>query len=102
MIRHVVVLRWTADATPDQHQAVVEALTALPEAISQIVSYRVGTDLGLAEGNADLVVIADFASVADYVAYRDDATHQDLIATLIKPILASRLATQYEFDPADG
>ena len=100
MIRHVVLLRWTSEATPEQHQAVVQALATLPESIPQNAAYRPGTDLGLAEGNADLAVIADFASVPDYESYRDDAAHQHVIATLIKPILASRMATQYEFDPA--
>jgi len=99
MIRHVVLLRWTPEATPEQHQAVVDALRALPEAIPQIAHYRIGADLGLAEGNANLVVIADFATVADYEAYRDDSTHQHAIATRIKPILATRMAAQYEFDP---
>lgn len=98
MIRHVVLLRWTADAAPDQHRAVVEALSALPDEIPQIARYRLGTDLGLAEGNAGLSVIADFASVADYEAYRDHPAHQHVIATLIKPILADRSALQYEVD----
>lgn len=101
MIRHVVLLRWTPGTSSEQHQTVVDALSGLPAAIPQIARYRLGTDLALAEGNADLVVIADFDTVADYETYRDDATHQDIIATLIKPILASRTAAQHEFDPAD-
>lgn len=98
MIRHVVLLTWTPDATPEQHQAVVDTLRGLPAVIPQIVRYRVGTDLGLAEGNVDLVVIADFASAEDYVVYRDHADHQAAIATRIKPILAGRTAIQYEYD----
>ncbi len=98
MIRHVVLLRWTAEATPAQQDEVLAALSALPDEIQQIARYRLGTDLGLADGNASLSVIADFASVADYEAYRDHPSHQHIIATLIKPILAQRAALQYEVD----
>lgn len=101
MIRHVVLLRWTAESGADQHQAVLEALTELPVAIPEIVRYRLGRDLGLAEGNASLSVIADFATVADYERYRDHPEHQRVIAELIKPILAGRSALQHEYDPAD-
>lgn len=101
MIRHVVLLRWTAESGADQHQSVVEALTELPVAIPEIVRYHLGRDLGLAEGNASLSVIADFATVADYERYRDHPEHQRVIAELIKPILAGRSALQYEYDPAD-
>jgi len=100
VIRHVVLLHWTPSATDEQHEAVLEALAALPAAIPEIDRYRVGTDLGLGEGNASLVVIADFATIDDYTVYRDHAAHQAAIATHIKPILAGRSALQYEFDPS--
>ncbi|MCB1005458.1 MAG: Dabb family protein [Acidimicrobiales bacterium] len=102
MIRHVVLLRWTPQAGADQRQAVLDALRRLPAAIPEIDRYRLGTDLGLAEGNAGLSVIADFATVADYEVYRDHPEHQRVIAELIKPILAGRSALQYEVDPADA
>lgn len=101
MIRHVVLLRWIAESTADQHQAVLDELAALPGAIPEIARYRLGEDLGLAEGNASLSVIADFASVADYEVYRDHPEHQRVIAERIKPILAGRSALQYEYDPVD-
>lgn len=101
MIRHVVLLRWTPESTPEQHRAVLDELSALPTAIPEIHRYRLGEDLGLADGNASLSVIADFASGADYETYRDHAEHQRVIAEHIKPILAGRSALQYEYDSAD-
>ena len=101
MIRHIVLLRWTPESTPEQHQAVLDELRALPTVIPEILRYRLGQDLGLAEGNASLSVIADFASVADYEAYRDHPEHQRVIAERIKPILAGRSALQYEYEPTD-
>jgi Stress responsive A/B Barrel Domain. len=99
MFRHVVILRWNETATADQLRAVRDALEALPPLIPEIRSYRVGVDAGLAAaGNSDLVVVADFDDVAGYVVYRDHPAHHDVIARLIRPILASRAAVQHELD----
>jgi hypothetical protein len=32
--------------------------------------------------------------------YRDNLVHQEVIAKHIRPIMATRAAVQYEFDPA--
>jgi hypothetical protein len=97
MFRHVVLLKLTADATPEQHQAVLDGLSALPAAIPELRSYQMGSDAGLVpEGNFDLAIVADFDDMADYEIYRDNPQHQDVIARCIKPILASRAAVQHE------
>ncbi|HEY5014461.1 MAG TPA: Dabb family protein [Acidimicrobiia bacterium] len=99
MFRHVVLLRWNESATPEARRAVVDALEALPAAIPEIRGYRVGADAGLApEGNSDLAIVADFDDVAGYLVYRDHPTHQDVIARLIRPIVAARAAVQHELD----
>lgn len=97
MIRHVVMLTWTDTATSEQRRAAPEALETLPPLIPEIRSYQVGVDAGLAaQGNSDLVVVADFDDVDGYLVYRDHPAHQDVIARFIRPILASRAAVQHE------
>jgi len=97
MFRHISLLRWTDDSTPEQRAAVLSGLRDLPGAIPEIRSYTLGVDAGLAaEGNSDLAIVADFDDVDSYVVYRDHPVHQDLIARLIRPILASRAALQHE------
>jgi hypothetical protein len=99
VFRHVVLLTWVETATAAERQAVVDGLDALPAAIPEIRSYRVGVDAGLAPGgNSDLVVVADFDDQAGYVVYRDHPVHQDVIARCIRPILASRAAVQHQLD----
>lgn len=95
MFRHVVLFRWSPEATEEAKAAVTAGLDALPAAIPSIAAYRHGPDAGLAEGNWDYAVVADFADEAGYVAYRDDATHQALIAQQIAPIVAARAAVQH-------
>jgi hypothetical protein len=99
MFRHVVLLTWVDTATAEERQAVVDGLESLAAVIPELRSYRVGVDAGLvAEGNSDLVAVADFDDIAGYIVYRDHPVHQEIIAKHIRPILASRAAIQHEFD----
>jgi hypothetical protein len=94
--RHVALFVFREDATESQITAVADGLAALPAQIPEIAAYRVGPDLGVNDGNHDYAVVADFASVEDYYAYRDHPVHQALLADTIRPILASRAAVQYD------
>ncbi|MCU1468231.1 MAG: stress protein [Actinomycetia bacterium] len=96
MIRHIVLLTFADTATDAQIQAVEDGLSALPARLSQLQAYVIGRDLGLGEGNATFAVTADFATVDDYIVYRDDPEHRRVITECIRPILAGRTAAQYE------
>jgi hypothetical protein len=96
MFRHVALFTWTPEATGEQREAVTTGLSALPGLIGTVRDYRVGPDAGLAEGNFDFAVVADFDDAAGFVAYRDHPAHQAVLAERIRPILASRAAVQYE------
>ena len=96
MFRHVVLLRWKPEATPEQRAAVERGLAALPGRIPEIRSYVFGADAHVSEGNFDLAVVADFDDFDGYLAYRDQPDHVALIAERIRPILAERAAVQHE------
>ena len=95
MIRHVSLLTWVDDVTPDQVQAVTDGLRALPPLIPELRDYRVGPDLGIDDNTANFVVIADFDDADGYRAYRDHPAHRAVGAEHILPILAARRAAQY-------
>ncbi len=95
MLRHVVMMRLTDEATEADREAIVDGLRGLPALVPEIRSYSVGVDAGLAEGNFDLVVVGDFDDDEGYAAYSANADHQDVIATRIRPFLAERAAVQY-------
>lgn len=94
-VRHVVAFTWREGVTPEQVDAVADGLRRLPAVIEQIRDYRFGADLGINEGNADFVVVADFDSVDDYLTYRDHPAHRALVADLLSPVIATRTAVQY-------
>jgi hypothetical protein len=100
MFRHVVLFTWTQDATQEQQQRVADELRKLPAAIPELRAYHVGADAGVNTGNFAFAVVADFDSVQDYLVYRDNPQHQEVITQHIRPIMATRAAVQYEFDRA--
>jgi Stress responsive A/B Barrel Domain len=96
VFRHVVLLRWVAEATPEQRCAVQSGLETLPDRIPEIRSYTIGPDARVNDGNFDLVVVADFEDVDGYLVYRDHPAHVAVINERIRPILADRAAVQHE------
>jgi len=93
-LRHIVLLRWKDGTSPDDVAAIEAVLATLPVAIPELVAYRYGRDAGLAEGNWDFGIVADLASVEDYVIYRDHPAHQAAIVEHIRPHTAERAAVQ--------
>ena len=96
MIRHVVMFRWKPDTVAEDVDSVVARLQTMPALIPQIREYRFGADLRINDANWDFVVVADFATADDYLAYRDDPHHRALVAEAIGPHLEERASVQYE------
>lgn len=94
--RHVVMFVWAEGTTTGQQEEVAARLGELPGVIPQIRSYSLGADAGIGADNHDFVVVGDFASEEDFLAYRDHPAHRAVIDEYITPILAGRAAVQYE------
>lgn len=95
MFHHIVLLRFDADTTLDQHREIVDALRALPAVIDQIIGYEVHADAGLSPDNAHVSVHGTFVDEAAWRSYSVHPAHVEVLDGLIKPILASALRTQY-------
>lgn len=95
MLRPVVLLRWSDEATAAQVDEVVEALRALPARIPELRSYEIGRDEGLREGNFDLAIVAGFDDEAGWRAYASHPEHLEIIERLITPILTGRASVQH-------
>ena len=88
------MFEWVDGVGSADLDAMAAALDALVATVPEVVSYVHGPDVGISEGNFDYVIVADCASEADYVVYRDHPEHQRIIAKLIKPLVAKRAAVQ--------
>ncbi|GAA2253374.1 Dabb family protein [Actinomadura luteofluorescens] len=96
MMRHIVVLRWSDEATASQKRAAEAGFAVLPESIPQIRALRCGPDLGLGPGNHDFAAELDFDTVEDWRAYQESPAHKDFVTRTLKPILAGRAAIQFD------
>ncbi len=61
VLTHVALFTWKSGTTDEQILELSAGLAALPGLIPEIKRYRFGPDAGLAEGNVDFGVVADFA-----------------------------------------
>jgi Stress responsive A/B Barrel Domain len=95
-VRHVVIFRFRPGTTDEQVRALAEGLDTLPKAVGVMLDYRHGRDLGINEASYDYAVVGDFATVDDYLVYRDHPDHRALIRDLVTPIMAERASVQLE------
>jgi hypothetical protein len=93
-LRHVVCLTWKPGIEAATVAKVCVGLGALPALIPEIHGFRFGSDLGLADTNADFAIIADFDDVAAWRRYQEHPEHQRVLAELIRPNLSTRTAVQ--------
>lgn len=75
-------------------EALSRALREYVAEIEGVVSYDCGPDVGFTPGASDFAVVGRFVSRSVFVDYRDDERHQNILAELIVPNLASRAVVQ--------
>lgn len=80
MLKHVVLFKFKATATPGQRQELIDALNALPPLISEIKSWQIVHCLPARAGRAHHIALfsefADAAAVDRYIAHPD---HQKVV-----------------------
>jgi hypothetical protein len=99
-LRHVVMFRLRDDVTDADVELIKSELLELPKRIDVVRYFELGEDLGLVEGNADLVWLAEFDSEEDYLRYTAHPAHTDFFTSVLSPRCAERTAMQYR--PALG
>ena len=96
MYRHVVMLKWTKETTPEQHSQAAAGMRALEAKISVVRHYELGENVSADPSNFDVVALIDFERAEDYLVYLDHPEHRQLIAKITGAITAERVAVQYE------
>jgi hypothetical protein len=98
MIRHVVA--WKVAATEPAEAAAAAAeitrlLASLPPLVPSISSLTVGPNMAYFESNWDVVLVADFETLADLDAYQVHPAHQAVVPQ-IKALVSQRAAVDFE------
>ena len=103
MLRHLVLLKFKAEATAAQVDTIVQAFVALPAQIGAVKALEWGTDVspeGLGKGFTHSFLLS-FADAAGRDAYLPHPAHQAFVA-LLQPWLADVLVIDYETRTAAG
>ena len=96
MIVHIVLFKWQADTSPETIASIMSALRGMKGKVPEIIDLSCGDNLSeLSQGfqNGLVVQVKDKAALD---AYAKNTLHQEIIQTLIKPILADKITVDYE------
>jgi stress responsive alpha/beta barrel protein len=95
VIRHVLLVELRPDADPAAVAAIQAELRALD--CPGTVSYALGNDLGLREGNWSFAVVADFENLDAFRGYDADPAHNEIRGRLAA-LTAQAARVQLELD----
>lgn len=91
---HIGALTLREDVTDEQRAAVVDGLAALSSAIPSLRSIEVHEDLGLRDGNADVLFVATFDDEQAWREYQAHEAHLALVKEVLAPVLAAKVFVQ--------
>jgi hypothetical protein len=100
-IVHIALFRWCDRVESAVSARIADRLRQMAAALPQIVSYRCGPDLGVADSSWDFAVVSVVRSAADLDGYLNHPTHREIVNDLVTPILAERAAVQARLSPDD-
>ena len=93
MIRHIVMWKFRP-GTEREQQEFLTGLKGLQGVIPQLLRSEVAVNV--LPGNYDAVLVAEFHSLEDLDAYKNDPRHK-AVSALCKSIREDRVAVDYEF-----
>ncbi len=98
MLRHIVLFNWKPELPAGHVERTMAALAELPAKIPQIRQYQFGPNLGINPGTFAFAVTAVFATLDDYLVYRDHPDHKAFIEAYTAPYIDTRASIQFEID----
>jgi hypothetical protein len=98
MIRHVVVFRFTADALPDQREALLGELAGFPALFPQMRNWRMGLNESSRDDRFSHGFVVDFASVNELEGYLRSEHHETFVRERWRPIVDERAIVSFECD----
>ena len=97
MVKHMIIWKFKDEVADKatQKEAIKEALEGLVGKIDGLLSMTILTE-PLPSSNGDLMMDSTFESEEALLLYRDHPLHVAIADTLVRPVMASRLALDYE------
>ncbi len=97
MFRHSVMFQFKPEVSAERRDEIVAQIAKLAE-LPMVRNYQFGADAGLAEGNFDFALVADFDDIASYQAYASDPVHVAVLTDYLRPNISARAAVQYSLN----
>lgn len=97
MVKHMIIWKFKDEVADKEAQkvAIKEALEGLVGKIDGLLSMTIHIH-PLPSSNGDLMMDSTFESEKALLLYRDHPLHVEIANTLVRPVMASRLALDYE------
>lgn len=98
MIRHIVLWKLKAEDAEGKARdaaAIAAALEPLVDVIDELISLKVSPNMAYLETNWDVVLVAEYNSVADLAAYQVHPAHVEA-AAVPRALGAQRVAVDIE------
>ena len=95
-IMHIVLFRWTDEATPEAIQQAVEALNDLRDKVPGILEISCGANFSDRAKGFTHGLVVRLTDRAALDAYGPHPAHQKVVVEHISPIRADVLAVDYE------
>jgi hypothetical protein len=96
MIKHVVLFKFKADATPAQRKAMVDGLNALPGLIKEVKNWHMEETIpGRPPRSHSVALFCEFDNVAALESYIANQHHQDVVK-IIDATCETRASFDYE------
>lgn len=96
MLRHIVLVSFKPEATPDQIEAWSGAVTVMCEQSSEIVTFSLGRNLGSGPNHHDAALVADFENIEAFRRYVSGERHKAYVENHARYVIAKLAAIQYE------
>ena len=96
MVEHIVLFKTRADATPEQREAMRQALLSLQDRVPGIVQATCGYNFSERNQGYDLGFVVRFADRAALDAYLPHPAHQEVVERYVRPISEGVLVVDYE------
>jgi len=94
MLRHVVLIKFKEETTAEAIKEMEQGFASLAANIPEVRAMSFGDDLGMADGNFDYAMCADFDSRESWLAYQQHPEHL-AFAQSFKDLASAACRVQY-------
>jgi hypothetical protein len=99
MLRHIVLSTFKSEATEERRQAWRDALLAMCEASSEILSFTLGANVGSGPNHHDSALVADFHDMNSFRRYVGSAAHKAYVEDHAGHVVGGMAATEHLVRP---